>query len=347
MLPRENLGGCHDACLVAVVKGYQCRHKSDYRLTAAHITLQETVHLLAAAHVVAHLADDTLLCPCERKLQEVVVEVVEVIAHMGKIVPHQATGATFYIMQDIELQEEQLLEFEPELRPLQRLRVAGQVDVVQGFGKRHQVEALHQFGRQGLGDVLHGRRVQDIDHELVYRPGRERAVAQHLGQIVHALQALCNMFIVSNINLGVNDIQVGVEHRRLAIEDILRRGVIRLLNRRHTIEPHHLDGARAIGEQRLQTPFAALAHRVERDEPAPQLHCRLVAMQLIHMVNHAAVDVAEREIIQQVIVGRDAQFLLEQLGTLGSHAVQVLYVGVAQVRHCSTGIRQAPGPSGA
>ena len=135
-----------------------------------------------------------------------------------------------------------------------------------------------------------------------------------------------------------------IEQRRFAEQDVFRVGVVGALYRCHAVEPDDLDGARAVGEQGLQTALASLADGVEREEASPQLDRRLVAMQVIHMVDDAAVDVAEGEVVQQVIVGRDAQLLAEQFGTLGPHAVHVLYVGVAQVRHFSTSIRQGPGP---
>ena len=143
----------------------------------------------------------------------------------------------------------------------------------------------------------------------------------------------------------MHDVHVVVEHRRLAEQNVGGVGVIGLLDGSHTIEPHHLDSTGAIGKQSLKTPFAALTHRTEREKPSLELHHRFIAMQLVDMVDDTAVDVTEGEIVQQVIIGTDVQFLPEQLGSLGTHTMQVLYVGVAQVRHRgSTDIRQVPGP---
>ena len=159
---------------------------------------------------------------------------------------------------------------------------------------------------------------------------------------------MSDVLAVGKVHLGMDNVQMVAEHRRLAIEDVLGRGVIGLLDGSHTVEPHDLDGARAVGEERLQTALAALARRGEGEEAALELHCGLVTVQLVDMVDNAAVDIAEREVVQQVIVGTDAQLLLEQFGTFRSHAVQVLYVGMSQVRHrCPAGIRQGPGPWGA
>ena len=93
------------------------------------------------------------------------------------------------------------------------------------------------------------------------------------------------------------------------------------------------------------TTMDAFAHLAETFNNASHLNVRSGGLYLTYLVELAAVNVTVGEVIQQVIVGRDAQFLPEQLGPLGPHTVQVLYVGMTQVRHCcSTGIRQAPSP---
>ena len=96
--------------------------------------MQQAVHLLAAAHVMAHLANDPLLRPRERELQDVVIEAVEIGAHLAEDMAHQATIATLDIMQDVEFQEKQLLKLEPQLCPLQGVLVGWQVDVAQRLG---------------------------------------------------------------------------------------------------------------------------------------------------------------------------------------------------------------------
>ena len=149
-------------------------------------------------------------------------------------------------MKDVEFQEKQFLKLEAELRPLQRLLVSRQMDVVQRLGQRHEVVTLHQFGGQGLSNVLHPRRIKQIYHKFVDGPRRKLAIAQYLGKIIYALQALRDILGVSKVNLGVDDIQTVIEHRRLAKQDVLSLGIIGLLNRGHAVEPHHIDGSCAI-----------------------------------------------------------------------------------------------------
>ena len=63
----ENLRRCHDTRLITVVEGDEHRHQGHQCLSAAHIALQQTVHLSTRAHILADLPDDALLGFCERK----------------------------------------------------------------------------------------------------------------------------------------------------------------------------------------------------------------------------------------------------------------------------------------
>ncbi len=71
----------HDAGLVAVVQRNEHRHQCHQRLAAAHVALQQAVHLAPAAHVPADFADDALLGIGQREGQVAVVETVEQVAH--------------------------------------------------------------------------------------------------------------------------------------------------------------------------------------------------------------------------------------------------------------------------
>ena len=82
MLLGKNLGGSHDAGLETVVQRQQHGHEGHQGLPGAHVALQQTVHLLSAAHVFAYLARHSLLCVGEREGQVVVVEGVEEMAYL-------------------------------------------------------------------------------------------------------------------------------------------------------------------------------------------------------------------------------------------------------------------------
>ena len=65
MLRGEDFGRCHQACLHAIVKCYKHAEKGYEGLSAAHISLQQPVHLLSGTHVGADFLDDALLRPCQ------------------------------------------------------------------------------------------------------------------------------------------------------------------------------------------------------------------------------------------------------------------------------------------
>ena len=61
MLLSKHFRRCHDACLETVSYGYEGRQYGDHGLTAAHISLQQPVHLQSALHVPMDLPDHSLL----------------------------------------------------------------------------------------------------------------------------------------------------------------------------------------------------------------------------------------------------------------------------------------------
>ena len=80
MLFGQDLGGCHDTSLEAVVQGDEHSHQGYEGLTTAHIALQQTVHLPAGAHVLTNLVHHALLGACQREGQVLMIERVEDVA---------------------------------------------------------------------------------------------------------------------------------------------------------------------------------------------------------------------------------------------------------------------------
>ena len=84
MLFGQDFRRCHDAGLVTVVDGDEHRHQCHEGLAAADVALQQTVHLPAAAHVLAYLADDALLGFGQLEGQVFVIERVKRIADLAE-----------------------------------------------------------------------------------------------------------------------------------------------------------------------------------------------------------------------------------------------------------------------
>ena len=84
MLAREDFGRSHHAGLEAVIDGQQHGHQRYEGLAAAHVALQQAVHLVAGDRVLPDLLDHALLCPGQRERQPGVEEGIEYASHFGE-----------------------------------------------------------------------------------------------------------------------------------------------------------------------------------------------------------------------------------------------------------------------
>ena len=84
VLARKDFGRSHHAGLEAVIDGQQHGHQRDEGLAAAHVALQQAVHLVAGDRVLPDLLDHALLCPGQRERQPGVEEGIEYASHFGE-----------------------------------------------------------------------------------------------------------------------------------------------------------------------------------------------------------------------------------------------------------------------
>ena len=115
----------HYAGLKAVVDGDEHGHQCHERLAAAHVALQQTVHLLSRAHVFSYFLNDTFLCACERKGKVIEVKVVERLAYTAEYIAAIFAPVVAGVSQNVELNIEKLFELQA---------VAGLAHVVGRFG---------------------------------------------------------------------------------------------------------------------------------------------------------------------------------------------------------------------
>ena len=150
----QNLGGSHDACLMAVIHSQQHHHESHQCLAASNVALQQTVHLSSALHIGMYLAYDALLGIGQRKGQALGIEFIEKRTHMREGVAHSGSLPLAGIELDAKLYEEEFIELEAghgTRQLLGRLRVVGST---KGFVERHEAQlAAHHIG-QRLGHRL-------------------------------------------------------------------------------------------------------------------------------------------------------------------------------------------------
>ena len=121
VLVGQHLGRRHHAGLVAVVERHHGREHRHQRLAAAHVALQQAVHLLAAGHIRADLLEHALLRPGQGERQAF-ISLVEIgpdaTEHHPAVGPHPDA----LLPQQRKLEVEQFLEFETALGPAQILQ---------------------------------------------------------------------------------------------------------------------------------------------------------------------------------------------------------------------------------
>ena len=157
MLESKHFRRRHQAGLVAVRDGDEGRQHGHHRLAAAHVALQQAVHLMPAFQVLADLLDHALL-GVGQIVGEGAVAAIERLAHAGHRQTDRIAAADVFLLEERGLQEEQLFEFEPVGGFRQGVLVRREVDLPQGEADRHQPfflddvvrKRVRQRGENGL-----------------------------------------------------------------------------------------------------------------------------------------------------------------------------------------------------
>ena len=131
VLRRQNLRGRHHARLATVVRSYEHGHQCDKRLSAAHIALQQAVHLPSAAHVAPHLAHHPFLRPRKAERQILRIKSIEILAHPAEHYSAETVPPLAREAQDVKLYIEQFLKLQPVLRPPEHLRISREMHIAQ------------------------------------------------------------------------------------------------------------------------------------------------------------------------------------------------------------------------
>lgn len=112
MLLCKDFCGSHDTCLEPVAKSYEHGHECHKSLAAAHVALQQTVHLSSGAHVVANLVHHPFLCSGKLKFKVLGVEAVEVGSYAVEYVSAVFAAVIAGVAQYVELHVEEFLKLE-------------------------------------------------------------------------------------------------------------------------------------------------------------------------------------------------------------------------------------------
>ncbi|CCX45177.1 unknown [Prevotella sp. CAG:1031] len=331
MLSGKDFGGRHQGGLIAVAHRYQHTEQGYECLSAADVALKQSVHLAARTHVVENFADNAFLGAGQRKWKAVAVEGVEPAP--GRTEP-QSVGealAPYCMAPQIELKIEQLFEFEPFAGLLQSFGRWREVDVVESLPETDESVARNQIGRKSLEGSTHC-----VDYGAYpprQLPRSYSALAQALGQRIDSAYAARGFGRCCQVDFGMYDRPLIVEHRWFAEENIFDSGVIGFFYGGCSVEPDSLQQRCAVGEEPDETPFGAFALLGEADEAAADLHRRHLFAQLSDMIKTRPVDVARRKMMEQIVVALDSEFFGKQARALGADAFKELDGYVAKPGH--------------
>ncbi len=93
MLLGKDFRRSHHTCLIAVVQGDEHGHESHERLARTYITLQEAVHLSAAAHIGSNFVHHPFLCSRQFERQMMGIEPVEDVGDAVEDIAPDTCGA--------------------------------------------------------------------------------------------------------------------------------------------------------------------------------------------------------------------------------------------------------------
>lgn len=151
MLYCKHFRRSHHAGLVSVVHCYKGRKQGHHCLAAAHVPLQEAVHLLAGDGIAPYLLDYPFL----RSGQLVRQPAVAVIECRSYLVEQDSGGPVhshILLPQKGQLEEEEFLELETVAGSLEAPHILGKMDVGQGKCKGRQFLGGEDFLGKGLLD---------------------------------------------------------------------------------------------------------------------------------------------------------------------------------------------------
>ena len=336
VLPCEYLGRGHDAGLEAVVVGQQHRHQRHDRLAAAHVALQQAVHLAARDRVGANLLHHALLRPSERERKPLRIEAVETLAHAREYESVTALRACGAKRLYVELDAQQLVELEAVLRLLQEFLRLREVDVVERVAERQQpVAAAHALRER----VVYG--VADDAPEAAYdvvEPLCAECPRELLGHGIDPLQAA----LARTRDVLLHEFRLGVDHRQLAAEEgrtaedhVFASHLETLLHPLYALEPYQFGTPRTVGDVYREAALAPLARQAETRDAAAELHIGRgrILIDVGYAVDLRAVYVAEGEVVQHVAHRHHAYLAFEQAGTGLAHTRDILYAVGERISH--------------
>ena len=309
--------------MAAVVDGNEHHHKRHKCLAAPNIALQQPIHLVPAAHVGMHLADDAFLCLCQREGQVMMEEGVEGISYSSESSAHTFLLAFAGIGHDDELDEEQLLELQSHVCSSQFVSGGRVVGSPKRLIERHEVQFLYEILRQSLGQCP-SEFAEECAGEVFHRTRRHASLLHAFRRGVVGLHAhLAERHGFWLVEVGMDDTQAASVNTWAAKEDIVPAKLDALLDESDSVEPCDVKEHLAVPEVACQVVLTSLSCLLETEELTQDLYERHLGGQLFYLIKAAAIDVLVREGVQQVVPGLDAQLGFQSLSPRWANAWNV------------------------
>ena len=307
--------GASSAPLIPCAHGGPEGGRGHQGLAAAHVPLQQAVHRAGPGHVLQDLVHRTALGPGGRKGQAG--------PEGGGVGPAhgRAGGGGTPVFQQAhpQLQHQQFLKDQAAARLLGGLGRGRGMDVPHGLGLGGQAVFLQQGRGQRVPQQL------GVGQQLGHAPA-DGAAVQSVGLGIDRDERH-GRYLCGGADLGVDHLaaQQSAGHHPLKIVFLAD---LQLLDGVGIIEPGQFEGGHVVPGRGLFHPASPCG------VAAPLLCQQLGPDHALHPdrgfgrgVGVGEIQIAPRIVLQKVGQGADAQ-LLEPLGQLGPHSLEVLYGGV-------------------
>ena len=146
---------------------------------------------------------------------------------------------------------------------------------------------------------------------------RAEAVVLHLlGGVVNALQALTDERILGVVflYLGVDEVVVVVKLAGLTKKHIFHTRLEAILDPFQSSEPHHFDAACLVAEKTRGACGPRCTNHLDVRDGADQLIINAIIVDVGHLLNLAAVDIAERKLVEHILIGGQFSSMRQRYG---------------------------------
>ena len=195
VLRSENLGGRHDAGLKTVVQRQKRTEQCHDGFPAAHVALQQTVHLTSAAQIRPYFLHDSLLSFGQREGKTGGIELMEQGTNPRKDMPGNRGAIALHHEQNVELKEEEFLKLHAVHRGTEVGRRIRKMNRAKRTAKGHQPVVRHDGRRQGFGKfgILNQRK--SVANETAQSTGGESETLHALRRVILRVKAARRKFL--------------------------------------------------------------------------------------------------------------------------------------------------------